>query len=236
MSLHMVRSSRGHATVKVTCDDCGASVEVSCRLSNGAAKGGRSFGLREVVQSSLVNGMKTEGFAVIGRHHLCLSCNGIRKEKPEAPKKEETAMTAETKVTAAPAVSRDMETQIIVALSAAYDQKGKRYRGDETDASIAALIGDGCRPGWVAAVREERFGPEGSEAGDRIIEQIDALKDAFDREMKTLRDEIAKAFDALGKQAIEDAGKVSERFYSDLQKLRVSANALSSKADKRIRG
>ena len=49
-----------------------------------------------------------------------------------------------------------------MSLEDAYDTKNQRYKGTETDKGIAASL-DGVMSGWVAAVREDMFGPDGNE-------------------------------------------------------------------------
>ncbi len=46
-------------------------------------------------------------------------------------------------------------------LTEVYDTDAKRYRNGETDKTISECVEGGCMPGWVAEVREKRFGPNG---------------------------------------------------------------------------
>ena len=57
--------------------------------------------------------------------------------------------------------TREQKRQIIDLLTASYDVKAERYTGTETDITIADAIGGGCMFGWVAAIREDMFGPDG---------------------------------------------------------------------------
>lgn len=52
--------------------------------------------------------------------------------------------------------------QIIGILEDVYDDNLKRYRGKETDKSVAETIGINVMPGWVAEIREDMFGPDAS--------------------------------------------------------------------------
>ncbi len=42
-----------------------------------------------------------------------------------------------------------------------YDGDAKRYKGTDTDKTIADALGNGVMPGWVAEIREQNFGPAG---------------------------------------------------------------------------
>lgn len=52
--------------------------------------------------------------------------------------------------------------QIIGILEDVYDDNLKRYRGKETDKTVADTVGLNVMPGWVAEIREDMFGPDGS--------------------------------------------------------------------------
>ena len=58
--------------------------------------------------------------------------------------------------------TREQKRLIVMSLEDAYDTKNQRYKGTETDKGIAASL-DGVMSGWVAAVREDMFGPDGNE-------------------------------------------------------------------------
>lgn len=57
--------------------------------------------------------------------------------------------------------TREQKRQIMSLLEVSYDTDAGRYKGTDTDNTIAETIGGGVMPGWVAEVREEFFGPDG---------------------------------------------------------------------------
>lgn len=61
----------------------------------------------------------------------------------------------------------------IEALLTCHDRKAKHYSGTNTDKTVAESIGSGIMPGWVAAIREARFGQSGDNA------EIDAIRAAI---------------------------------------------------------
>ena len=57
--------------------------------------------------------------------------------------------------------TREQKRAIIDMLEEVYDTTAGRYKGAETDATVAAVLGEGVMPGWVAQLREDLFGPDG---------------------------------------------------------------------------
>lgn len=75
--------------------------------------------------------------------------------------------------------TRDQKRLIVSMLEEAYDIEKQRYKGTETDKGIADFIGDGIMPGWVSAIREDMFGPDGNEEmTDLSAEVADWIKKA----------------------------------------------------------
>lgn len=71
--------------------------------------------------------------------------------------------------------TREQLRQIISLLDIAYDTQAGRYKGADTDLSIAETVGAGCLPGWVAAERERLYGPDGANADmDRLAGDLSA--------------------------------------------------------------
>lgn len=83
----------------------------------------------------------------------------------------------------------EQEVDIIVMLSSVYDRKQRRYQGAETDVTVAEAVGSGCMPGWVAMIREAKFGPAGNE-------EIEAIR----AEMTAIRADVGQRLDALAKR------------------------------------
>jgi len=114
--------------------------------------------------------------------------------------------------------TRDQKRLIVAALEDAYDTKNQRYRGTETDKGIAAMLEDGIMAGWVAAVREDMFGPDGNEEmvglakdlstwmkkvedGMALIADTLAELEPFRAEVKKYQDRLNKIVVAIGPKA-----------------------------------
>lgn len=95
--------------------------------------------------------------------------------------------------------------QIISLLEVSYDDEAKRYKGSDTDKTVAEAIGGGCMLGWVAELREELFGPDG---GNAAVE--DALAKLAEMQARADKAE-AKAAAALGDAASAQKEAISIR-------------------------
>ncbi len=74
--------------------------------------------------------------------------------------------------------TREQKREISQMLDSVYDTKAGMYQGRETDQTVASAMGGGIMPGWVAAIRDEFFGPSG-ENGDMA-----ALKFTLEQHIK----------------------------------------------------
>lgn len=79
-----------------------------------------------------------------------------------------------------PQPTREQRRLIMEALSVAYDVKENRYFSNDTDVTVAKMLGGGIRAGWVAEVRDEFFGSDGgnSEMAE-LRAEIDKMKRAI---------------------------------------------------------
>ena len=78
--------------------------------------------------------------------------------------------------------TREQKRQIIDMLTSTYDVKAERYTGAETDITIADAVGGGCMFGWVAAIREDMFGPDGgNEEREALMAEITQWRDNADK-------------------------------------------------------
>lgn len=88
--------------------------------------------------------------------------------------------------------TRDQKRLIVAALEDAYDTKNQRYKGLETDKGIADMLGDGIMAGWVAAVREDMFGPDGNEEIGNLAGEVKAWMKAVDDQMSVVAEAMAE--------------------------------------------
>lgn len=96
-----------------------------------------------------------KGWEVVKGHLNCPACKAERKSKH---RKEAEPMAQVTEIRKP---TREQKREIIALLTEVYDTKAERYRGVESDVTVAEAIGGGCMFGWVAEIRDEMFGPDG---------------------------------------------------------------------------
>lgn len=157
------RNGAGVPRARVCCDACGREEVVSCDYER------RGRGDQWVPNIGQIHAkMLGKGWALVRGSLICPACEASRKAalngkggklmgKPEDLRKP----------------TLDQRGDIIEMLTVAYDRKARRYKGSDTDKTIAEAVGEGCLPGWVAAIREQNFGPSGGN------EEIEALQRAI---------------------------------------------------------
>ena len=122
--------------------------------------------------------------------------------------------TEEEVVTELRQPTRDQKREIILLLTACYDVEAGRYRGADTDKTVAETVGGGCMPGWVAQQREDLFGQNG---GNEQIEDTAAEIEAWKADIaKRLTEINAAQQDILGKireasAALQQADKLERQ-------------------------
>lgn len=156
--------SQGRNTVTCSCDKCGSSEEVHVRYNGEEPDTGQA--IQKLVKIK---------WAVVKGDLFCPECNAKRKE---------------SNVVEIRQPSREVKREIVLLLNEVYDTKLGRYRGVDSDLTVADIIGNGCMFGWVAQIREEMFGPNGG-----------------NDEMIALKDEIASAIEKAKADADADAKK-----------------------------
>lgn len=98
-----------------------------------------------------------------------------------------------------PKPSREQKREIMKILDEVYDPKAGRYRGEETDHTVAHALGIE-RWGWITEIRKEFYGDSGeNEAKDNLVAEVKAklrecdalgaaLHDKHDDILKSLRE------------------------------------------------
>jgi len=198
-----VRSARGFPRANAVCDECG---RVECVPASHERR--RAQGSEAVSEGQVVRKLTKQGWSMIKGKLRCPKCEARRKAHPsgetyQAVKEGAEAMSEN--VTQLRHPTPKQKRLIILALEDAYDDVRKRYKGDATDATTAADLGDGIMPGWVAEQREALFGPSGgNEEIEKISAEIKALRKHMDGEIAKLakdRDErcaaLSKRIDAV---------------------------------------
>ena len=164
-----IKGLRNTCLALCTCDDCAA--EVSFAALHGLDSGGmgrasaRTLILRE---PGKVNRHLAEiGWIISAKKHRCPSCEAKRKA---ATMKKEHPMTTPQNITNLRQPTREQKRQIVELLAEVYDTKAERFKGTDSDVTIADAVGSGCMFGWVAAIRDEMFGPDGgNEEHEKLI-------------------------------------------------------------------
>jgi len=168
---------RGVNRATAQCDGCGREETVTCDYERGGR--GCDWTPNEGQINRKLVGM---GWAFVKGKHSCPLCEAKRKAEASAQKE---TIVPEPKTNVAPIrqPTPEQEVDIIVVLSTAYDRKAKRYHGKETDKTVAETIGGGVMPGWVAAIREAKFGPAGNEEVESIRREIAAIRDGMNKRL-----------------------------------------------------
>lgn len=143
---------------RVSCDSCGA--EITIKTQHERCRGE----VPRLVTGNAIRKLQSQGWSASATRQTCPACVAAKRSKL----KEEPEMTATTDI---PLPSRDQKREIMQMLNDVYDMKAQRYRGEESDHSVAHALGIE-RWGWVSQIRDEFFGPEGNEAKDNLIAEV----------------------------------------------------------------
>lgn len=200
--IHAVDRSHGVPCATATCDECDTELRVTCDYE-------RRPGGEWVPNKGQINTRLTGlGWSVTAKAMRCPACVAARKTHQQRTQDE--MMT--THATDLRQPTREQRRQIMDLLTATYDTKAERYTGTETDKTVAEAIG-GVMPGWVAAIREEFFGPDGSnEELVKLRDELRALREEFARQRNRAQEAITTAQDVQAKIArIADTASSLER-------------------------
>ncbi len=193
MALIAIKGPRNQELAEATCDECGAtaSVPASHTHHKGFAKGGAPIMVLNNPDQSMSK-LRRQGWAQVKNRLYCPDCEATRKLRDQ-PKEKDMAIKTEN-VTQLRQPTIEQRRQIVEMLVITYDGDAKRYKGHDTDKTVAEAIGGGVMPGWVAEIREQNFGPAG---GNEEIEAIRAeIKAAEKRAAKDIAD-LNKRLDAV---------------------------------------
>lgn len=185
MALIAIKGPRNQELAEATCDECGAtaSVPASHTHHKGFAKGGAPIMVLNNPDQSMSK-LRRQGWAQVKNRLYCPDCEATRKLRDQ-PKEKDMAIKTEN-VTQLRQPTIEQRRQIVEMLVITYDGDAKRYKGTDTDKTIADALGNGVMPGWVAEIREQNFGPAGGN------EEIDAIRAALDEMQKRHAKEIVE--------------------------------------------
>ncbi len=180
------RSDRGFPEVICTCSECGAQKNIRCDTINRS----RDKTKVEPNVGQAVRKLSAYGWTFVKQRLRCPECEAKRREPTVA--KEPTII--EIAPPPAPPMrqpTRDQKRLIVAALEDAYDVPKQRYKDGETDKTISEMLGDGVMPGWVAAVRDDMFGPEGNEEMADLSKQIAEWMGVADRSLASINSSLS---------------------------------------------
>lgn len=165
----------GHSPKAVaTCDDCGHAQYETCDYER------RPDGSWRPNEGQIIHRLTKHGWSNVKGTLRCMSCTLKRKAEKPMPEN----------VTPLRQPTREQKRQIIDMLTLSYDVVQERYKGADSDVTVAEAIGGGCMFGWVAEIREELFGPDGRN------EELDAIRADLSKWMEAASQAQAKAQDA----------------------------------------
>jgi hypothetical protein len=162
MSFHPIRGGRGQPRVKCTCADCGRE-EVVAAIHGRDGKEGEGQAVQKITAM---------GWTYLSKRLRCPACDQKRR----------TAKATASDKAAPPArePTREDKRRIMDLLTDVYDTDAECYRQGDTDDTVAEVLE--VMPAWVADLREEFFGPVGSnqdlaDLRRDIVEQAEQITD-----------------------------------------------------------
>ena len=201
MTMIPFRDVKGGPWARVTCDSCGSVLEIRCEHAK--AKGAACHGRLRLEEGRAVRKLNEMGWAASTRKQTCPDCQNKDKIKPKEEPEMATVPMTQIPVGGVKLDPHDVpkptlaqRREIMLMLEEVYDVDAKRYKGEETDKSVAHALGIE-RWGWIAEVREGFFGPAGNEAADLLAAEVREKLKAADRVIQTAEDQIRVTGKAL---------------------------------------
>lgn len=215
--IEAIRSAEGREMARCVCDQCGRELFVPAAHGGNTIwkkpKPGKTSRAKLTIRTpkQVVVKLQSRGWAVIAGGEVCDQCQAARrKDNSTTQKTKEDTMSkgmttkelgqigAIAGSAAAPSPSEaplpvptaKQHRLIIMMLEDVYDDANKRYRGESTDKTVAEELGDGIRPGWVAQLREQFFGPAG---GNEEMERLRADIAAWMKAGNDLAEQVSRA-------------------------------------------
>lgn len=177
--IEAIRGLQGQSQALCKCRDCAAEVVVAAAHGDSGSfsrtgAGRNGFKAMSVAnEGQVITKVQGLGWSFIKNRLRCPKCEADRKsDKQEKPMATVTELRTPT---------REQKRQIMDILGEVYDAKAGRYKGAETDVTVADTIGGGVMFGWVAELRIEFFGESGeNEEAEDFLGQIAEWRDKAD--------------------------------------------------------
>ncbi|WP_127109905.1 hypothetical protein [Pararhodobacter zhoushanensis] len=209
------KSGGAVSRVKATCYDCQRGEVIPCEITRG------SGGVWSANEGQAHAKLRAQGWSIVKGKLRCMTCEAKRKagNAPPVP----VAVQAVAGTDKGP--TREQKREILELLQVSYDADAGRYRGADTDGTVAEAV-RGALPGWVADLRAEFFGEGGgNEAAGQYADDLAAL-----------RQRCSDAFAAVEADFEALKGKVDQvrAVRDDLAKLEVRFASLAKSFDRRV--
>ena len=195
----MIESARvdGREKALCHCDTC-LTENITIAARHGS---GRKPAIKNM--DTVYTQLRKAGWLVNGKVITCVSCSNKLQKDTDMDTKQELRQP-----------SRKQKRDIMGLLEDVYDTDNERYRGIESDKSVADTLGDGILWGWVAAIREEYFGPDGNEhnlvAAQEIQQWIASTEQVIDEFSQRAKEyaQMLKELEAIKKQGEKLIAKI----------------------------
>lgn len=188
------RDIRGCPVARCTCDDCKTQKVIKCNQEQRT----RAADKPSVNMAQAVTKLTADGWTYIKKTLRCPQCEAKRKE-PAMAREPATITLAPPPVAPMRQPTRDQKRLIVAMLEDTYDTQKQRYKGTETDKNIAEALADGIMPGWVSAIREDMFGPDGNEEMTDLAGEVTAWMKKADSALATANQAISEFVAARAK-------------------------------------
>jgi len=199
----------GHAEyAECACDVCGTTVQLGARLGDNSKEINN--------RTSIIRNLQKRGWTNIKSILRCPQCEAARKAPKKPPEKppgalggtlaswddEDTQKEPEMDTQSEPRQpTKEQKREILAMLDISYDADAQRYKGTDTDKSVAAALGNGIMWGWVAKLREEFYGPDGNETVELALKEVAAWRESVDAKLEAVRATVTELDTAKGEIA-----------------------------------
>lgn len=184
MTITPFRDNKGQPAATVKCDGCGATIEI--KVQHERTRGGPD----QVHLGNASRKLHAMGWVFTTKRQTCPACQ-TKAWQADTRKRDMEEPVSTTPTIPAPAeATREQKREIMLMLQEVYDTEKQRYKGEETDKTVAHALGIE-RWGWVSKIREELFGPAGNEAGDKLLAEVKEKIALVDEVVRIMREQEA---------------------------------------------
>lgn len=159
----------GKSDAKVRCDECGVEIDIPIRIVKQGVGKQQEYHSTTIKEEGPLNRKLAErGWRVLKKKHICPACANEGKADGDEGEEMAVKVVKEAEVVPGPGtalvpaqITRETRRAIRGLLDEVYDIEAGRYRGAETDKTVAETVGGGCLTEWVEAERRDGYGDGG---------------------------------------------------------------------------